>query len=82
MRHFRLLSFNFDLQCLSELYLGTYPSGFNMDKNKIKIEQGSHICLHTTHNLIVFTYRHMYVNSLMSVMPTRICHPSNQAGVK
>ncbi len=31
MRHFRLLSLTFDLHCLSELYLGTYPSGSNIN---------------------------------------------------
>jgi hypothetical protein len=35
-----------------------------------------------TYNLIVFTYRHMYANSLISVVSTQICHPSNQAGIK
>ena len=58
-----LAFFNFDLHCLSELYLGTYPPGSNINWNKIKLKYGSHICLHTTYNLIVFTYRHMYANS-------------------
>ncbi len=82
MQHFRLLSFNFDLHYLSELYLGTYLLESNMNKNKIKIELGSHICLHTIHNLIVFTYRHMYVNSSISVVSTQTCHPSYQVGTK
>ena len=81
MQHFRLLFLNFDLHCLSELYLGTYLLESNENQNKIKLECGSHICLHTTQNLIVFTYRHVYVNPLISVVPTQICHPSYQAGV-
>ena len=81
MRHFRLLSFNFDLHCSSELYLGTYLLESNINKNKIKLEHGSHICLHTTYNLIVFTYKHMYANPLTSVVSIQICHPSYQAGI-
>ncbi len=41
---------------LSELYLGTHLSGSNINENKIKSEHGSHIRLHTTYNLIMFTY--------------------------
>ncbi len=80
MRHFRLLSYNFDLFCLSELYLGTYLLESNENQNKIKLEYGSHICLHTTQNLIVFTYRHMYANSLIRVVSTQTRHPSHQSG--
>ena len=81
MRHFRLLSFNFDLHYLSELYLGTYLLESNENQNKIKLEYGSHICLHTTYNLIVFTHKYMYVNRLSSVVSIQICHPSYQAGI-
>ena len=48
-------------------------------KNKIKLACGSHIYLHTTYNLIVSTYKHMYANPLTSVVSIQICHPSYQA---
>ena len=81
MRHFRLLSFSFDLLCLSELYLGTYLLESNENQNKIKLACGSHICLQTTYNLIVFTCKYMYANPLTSVVSIQIRPPSYQAGI-
>ena len=47
---------DFWLAILSELYLGTHLPGSNINENKIKSEHRSHIRLHTTYNLIMFTY--------------------------
>ncbi len=52
----RLLFFNFWLALLSELYSGTHLPWSKYKQNKIKSEHGSHIRLHTTYNLIMFTY--------------------------
>jgi hypothetical protein len=60
-------SLTFNLQYLSELYLGTHLPGSNINGNKIKSEHGSHIRIHTTHNLIMFTYN--------------ICKPDNKCRV-
>jgi hypothetical protein len=75
-------SLTFDLHCLSELYSGIHLPGSNINGNKIKSEHGSHIRIHTTYNLIMFTHKHMYANPMISVVSTQICHPSNQAGIK
>ncbi len=40
----------------------------------------SHICLHTTHNLIVFTYKYMYANPLTSVVSIQILPPFLSSG--
>ncbi len=45
------------LTCItSELYSGIHQPWFKYKWNKIKSEHGSHIHLHTTYNLIMFTY--------------------------
>jgi hypothetical protein len=78
MRHFRLLF----LALLSELYSGTYLPGSNINGNKIN-QITDHISAFTQPpNLIMFTYKHMYANLMISVVSTRICHPSNQASIK
>jgi hypothetical protein len=56
MRQPTCFSFYFWLAMLSELYLGTHLPGSNINENKIKSEHRSHIRLHTTYNLIMFTY--------------------------
>ncbi len=80
MRQSACFSFNFWLAMLSELYLCTHLPWSNI--NEIKLNQNTdHIsaftrpiissCLHTT-----------YVNLMISVVSTQICHPSNQASIK
>ncbi len=56
MRQSACFFLDFWLAILSELYLGTHLPGSNIDENKIKSEHGSHIRMHTTYNLIMFTY--------------------------
>jgi hypothetical protein len=56
MRQSACFFFDFWLAILSELYLGTHLPGSNINGNKIKSEHGSHIRIHTTYNLIMFTY--------------------------
>ena len=56
MRQSAYFSLTFWLAILSELYSGTYLPSSNINENNIKSEHGSHIRLHTTYNLIMFTY--------------------------
>ncbi len=56
MRQPACFSFDFWLAMLSELYLDTHLPKSNINENKVKSEHGSHIHLHTTYNLIMFTY--------------------------
>ena len=56
MRQPACFSFDFWLAMLSELYLGTHLPESNKNENEIESEHGSHIRLHTTYNLIMFTY--------------------------
>ena len=49
-------SLTFDLHCYLNCTSGTYLPGSNINRNKIKSEHGSHIRIHTTYNLIMFTY--------------------------